>query len=998
MKTLSICTFLFSIAIPIHTQTSAAAAPQDTPYAVVSRGPHSSVWERKTYSQVPSGDWVTNVDHYVETATGLNYWDPGTGQYQPSSENIVAISGGAAAQYGQHKVTFASDLATAGAIGLQTPDGQQLSLHLLGLCYADQSSGKSVWIAEVTNSIGQIIGSNQVWYGNAFSGISGSVSYVNTLQGLEQNVVLEAQPSPPEAYGLSSATSVLQAITEFVSPPAPAITTNATDGGETLQFGTMQFARGSAFLMGNNSGGVAVQKQWVTQNGRWFLVEQVPIAQIARQLDALPTAQTASIKRKRGSVLNVVSKRRLWPAGFAKNTSKGAKMLSRGNFQQGNSTGKQAERAPSAPAFVLDYVTLNTSQSNMLFQADTTYFLSGNVSLYGTNTVFEGGTVLKYTNGASLTVDTPVSWLAGPYRPVLMLSMDDNSCGDGISGSTGNPGNSYFAATALFFDGTSALTNLSIENLRIANASVGVALNGQSGHVLDDVQLVNCGNGIAATNTDFRLHNALFDLVLTNFTGNTATGRVEQLTSDTAVWLNQNITNLFLTNCLLTAVTNLQSCTTAYVTNLPNGSGIFQSVGAGNYYLAADSPYRNAGTTNISADSLRDIANKTTYPPILYSNVVFSNNLTLNPQAQRDYDTPDLGYHYDPIDYLADRFWVTNATLIVTNGAVLAGYNDYDVIVTDGSSINSFGTPLAPNWFTRYSSVQEQPLNLGIGAINPGSAYMVYPYNATNEPAGLFRFTKFSCPAGGGYHVYDNSQNFAFSNLLVQDCEFWGGQNDFSGYNNTFAVLKNSLFARSTISTQSASFTNNNFAVSNNLFWNIQQFSVFPGANSNTWFFFNNDFDNSPVSSGRLVELTINGYNAYLVNTNRLKPTNAFDIVTNTDIAYQTGPLGAFYQPTNSMNLINLGSTNANLVGLYHYTTTTNELKESNSIVDIGYHYVALDGNGNPVDSNGDGIPDYLEDANGNGLVDSGEIGWNINGDLGLKVFITRPKNNSIIP
>jgi len=69
-----------------------------------------------------------------------------------------------------------------------------------------------------------------------------------------------------------------------------------------------------------------------------------------------------------------------------------------------------------------------------------------------------------------------------------------------------------------------------------------------------------------------------------------------------------------------------------------------------------------------------------------------------------------------------------------------------------------------------------------------------------------------------------------------------------------------------------------------------------------------------------------------------------------------------------------------------------------NSIVDIGYHYVSTDTIGIPIDTNGDGIPDYISDANGNGLVDSGEIGWNITGDLGLQVIITRPRAGSILP
>ena len=112
---------------------------------------------------------------------------------------------------------------------------------------------------------------------------------------------------------------------------------------------------------------------------------------------------------------------------------------------------------------------------------------------------------------------------------------------------------------------------------------------------------------------------------------------------------------------------------------------------------------------------------------------------------------------------------------------------------------------------------------------------------------------------------------------------------------------------------------------------------------------------------------------------------------------WQISWFGNYYQTTNSW-LINKGDVTADQVGLYQFTTQTNQLKETNSIVDLGYHYVATDSYGNPLDTNGDGIPDYLEDANGNGLVDSGEIGWNIVGDLGLQVIITRPRNGSIMP
>src|SRR2546422_2101856 len=124
----------------------------------------------------------------------------------------------------------------------------------------------------------------------------------------------------------------------------------------------------------------------------------------------------------------------------------------------------------------------------------------------------------------------------------------------------------------------------------------------------------------------------------------------------------------------------------------------------------------------------------------------------------------------------------------------------------------------------------------------------------------------------------------------------------------------------------------------------------------------------------------LGGHNAFVTNYDRLHPPSASDIVLTNVPDYQTGPLGDYYYPTNGYNLfrlLNAGTTNADLLGLYHYTLTTNQVKETNSLVDIGWHPVAVNPtNLAPWDTDAGGVPDYLEDANGSGSNDLGESDW----------------------
>jgi hypothetical protein len=990
MKTLFFTALLFLGATRIYSQANQGNSeiPQDTEYAIASRQANSITWQRTTYERDPDGNVVGRVHQYNEVATGLNFKNPDTGEWEASSEEIEQISGGAVAQHGQHKVIFAGDIATYGAIDMETPNGQRLQSHLIGLSYFDRSSGQSVFIAEITNSIGQLIGNNQVWYDDAFAGLKAGVRYTYTREGFEQDVILEEQPLAPEAYGLNSSTTVLQAFTEFISPPTPTILTNSLGNqlsDETLCFGTMRVGRGRAFLTGNNSSSCPVCKEWVTLEGRHFLIEEVPITQIATELQTLPQYQ-ASL-RVSNSVVNVVSKKRLLPA---------QPLAKAGKAQM-----KLAKLADLKPGFVIDYTSLNSSLTNYTFQSGATYYISGNVDLYGAATAFEGDAVLKYASGANLTVNTPVTWQAGAYRPVVMVAMDDNTVGEPISGSTGSPGNGYYAGKALYFDGTSASASLTVDNLRILNAKAGVVINGSSGHLLKNIQALVCNSGIAATNTDFTLHNALFDRVLTNFTGLSATAYVEHLTASKSLWLNKDIgSNLFLTNCLLVAVTNLGSCTTGSVAVLTSASNPFQTVGGGSFYLATNSPYRNFGTTNISADTLAILSHKTTYPPIVYADTSIDIVTTFNPVVQRDFDVPDLGYHYDPLDY-AFSGTAVNTNINFSAGTAVGwfclGSDTYGLHLADKQIATFDGTVTSPSCFVRSSTVQEG------GNGNWTKSWAIsgfigtadqYSYNVALSPELRIRFT--DCSAfSSGEQIFRDSSGYII--IRANNCRITGGNQ--VGYIISY-YLTNCLIDGGQMGTV-AGWTGNEMYLRNCTMHEdvlyidryhspAMQVSIRDCALDQVTVYTNSDsFITNP-------SYTDFDYNAY-TNAATFFPLGSSHDQKSVTFDWQTGPLGNFYLPWYSA-LIDHGSRTADQAGLYHFTTQTDQTKEANSTVDIGYHYVALDGYGNPIDTDGDGTPDYIEDANGNGAVDSGETDWQSATDLGLKVVITRPKNNSVIP
>ena len=927
-----------------------------------------------------------------------------------SSEQIEISQDGssASATNGQHQVYFPGDI-YSGVIKLVTPDGETLQSQPIGLSYFDGTN--SVLIAMVTNSTGAILPSgNQVTYTNAFDGLDADMLYTYTKAGFEQDVILQQQPPDPASLGLNPQTTRLQVLTEFFNPPQPDVTavTVPTAAGnledDYLSFGAMGMGQGKAFLLGTNSPPVEVSKQWLTMNERQFLVEEVPIVSIASEIDTLPPYLAQASARTK----LVVSRNLILPPQRLTHTSPKTTFLAK------------AVRPNSG--LVLDYVAM-TSQTNYTFQGDTTYYISGAVNFHGTNT-FEGGAVIKYTNGASLTVTVSslplvINWLGSAYRPVVFTAKDDNSVGEAIGGSTGNPTN-YYAATALDIIAPSVTPTIS--NFRIAYAAQAIMLTGTSPNLYNG-QIVNCQNGICTGGSSSSLRNMLFANVRTNL-ANLQGGNLQaqNVTFSGSIYLETEPSlnsSVYYANCIFANITNLTNnpamglngdhngfyLTQPFGTST-NGSSVFpfQSVGAGNYYLISGCAFTNAGTTNIDATLLASLAQKTCYPPIVYSNQTFTTNLILGPQALRDTNAaPDLGYHYDPLDY-AFGGCLANSNVTFTTGTAVgwfrttSGYSGYEGqgLYMHTNSVAAFqGTATAPDYWVRCNSVQEEGANApwqggyGPGGLTGGDDDQ-YNYQIAGSAEVHLSFTRCSELAGEqGGHFRDD---WGYLIVRANHCEFYEG--GIGGY--IISCYFTNCFMGRMQGGQAAGWPGNQYII-RNCTWIGGGLSFSPyydpiPISVRDCAFEGTTFTISSYGTGTNADYD---YNAYTNGAPELPTGGTHNITNIVSFNWQSSWFGNYYQSTNSP-LLYKGDVLASQLGLYHFTIQTNQLPEGTNTVSIGYHYVATDAYGNPLDSNGDGIPDYLEDANGDGIYDSGDLGdWQ---NLNLNVIITRPRNGSILP
>ena len=956
----------------------------------------------------------------IAVTTGMNYWNGE--QWTPSDPSFETGRNGFTARHLQHKVQLPPDINSS--LTIVSPDGLTIESTPVAIALYDAASGVSAIIANVTNSTGVLVNNQTVVYPDAFVGACADIVYSVDRGSFSQDVLLTGFLNPAD-YGFPTNTTRIQIITELYDLPQPDVivrplrvernqgirrnmaTPDLVDN--VLGFGELVFATGRASRMvsgalSSEPSTTVAKEIFTTSKGRKFLIESVVYADIWQQLASLPPctgkpSQGAFRQGKQPTAL------------YAAIPSPGRATQAKAPPRQRSSTLAMTDY-PHRAGVVIDYVATigGTLGSSTLFQGDTTYFISNSVTC-NSSVVIEGGAVFKFSTNASaayIKVNSSLTCKTDMYRPAVFTAVDDDSVGTSLSGYTTNYTGVInpkgYANPALWVNGVT----LALSNLRFSYCQEAVRFDTCTGNTISHSQLINCIRGLVITGcwgsgggcyTPLVANNALIGRVGTSIkddSANSTTLQFNHCTIDTA-------TNLFsasasaqgnFVNCILANITSLSTGSptlsgnnNAFYNSSTLGTQIytcssspFQTVGNASYYLSPNCGLFGIGVTNALQP---DLAKRTTYPPVVFNGAptVLSANLVLNPEVPRDTGTPTLGYHYDPIDFAFGSIYVSNATITVSPGTAIACFGGtnaapYGIAVAQSGSLLCQGTPTNRCQMFSFNTVHEPSATNWV----PLRTYGLLQANWSGLPnADIIqcRFVNWSilaqdCPHYGDWgSAYQQVPNF-------QDCEFRGG----SIFAETFgANMTNCLLDRVNSYIWDASLLLG-LAPATNCIRNC----TFHGGSVDFYMGLTNCvvrdnlFDKTTIFDEGSVTY-LGGYNGYITNCNVLTITNNNITLASSPI-YLLSSIGSYYLPTNSP-LVNAGSATADQVGMYHYTTSTNQVKETNSTVDCGYHYVALGTNAAPADYTADGLPDYIANSTGDGNTNNGFSNWMVSSTAG---------------
>ncbi len=415
--------------------TSLAGPDSASKVTVLERGPNHRLVRHVSWQTNATGQIAARTNTYTELGTGMHYQENGVWKESKAEIEILPNGAGAVARQGGHKVIFAQNLNTEGAIDMETPDGQRLRSHILALGYYDRATGRSEIIAQVKSSEGELQGDNQVIYPDAFAGLAVDVRFTYRKSGFEQDVILRSQPPAPEKFGMNPKTTRLEVFTEFLNAPEPVKTVSPVSGtsltDEKLTFGRMSMGRGRAFPLGRSESrrpGVSTGKSWINVEGRQILIEEVEYQSVEKDLKALPVPlKTAELKSKITHAL-LVDGRNI-PGKLVAAKTKTPKPM------------RLAGAPRSEVGFVLDYIAVQEwPEEDAVFESGQTYFISAGFWPY--TLTIQAGAVIKFADdpdyggwGHTLAGNGVLTCPGSGFA--TLTSMHDNTIGETIEGSTG---------------------------------------------------------------------------------------------------------------------------------------------------------------------------------------------------------------------------------------------------------------------------------------------------------------------------------------------------------------------------------------------------------------------------------------------------------------------------------------------------------------------------------------------------------------------------------
>ena len=756
-----------------------------------------------------------------------------------------------------------------------------------------------------------------------------------------------------------------------------------------------------------------VAKHWLEQGGRTILCEGVRFAAVSDMLAELPQP-----KKERADL----------PARFPAQGRIAASARSGGRqipqLHPASALDEQIAKiqyakpetllAMASPGFVMDYQTLNTVPA-YTFEAGRTYLIQSDMVIRGT-TLIEGGTIIKYARSTdartvqlrclgSVVCDTD------PYRPAIFTAKDDHQYG--VSFWSNSPVSGYYALRAIWIEPSGE--PVTIEHIRIKYATNGIFFDNSPGAKLRHSQFIGCRHPVATQHQDLEVENVLIDdfgvyafwamhswPAETILPGQEVNIHASHVTVSNGPWLAWNshwdghMGTTEFKNSLLVNVNGgyvdgsfypgdigdifVQS---PFLQNVPHTS-VFATQNLGRFYLPAGSPYRDAGHAPVDPLLALDLRQRTTSAPNLVQGYVSG---PMGPFVALDDDgSLDLGYHYARIDH-AIHYAIANANVTVGPGTVvscsgalgmqvgashwhswwsprkritLQGEPGNHVLCVDDDTVQEQSPP--PNVYRSTMMRFNERYTTNELRASFTDVYGIGRHSPIEVPYGIERFAdvefRDSTFQGVNFWIrlYTSSDRFRAVNVLFKECFGVGFDGDAG-----IVRLSNCLFYRSPVS-----LYGNNASLYH---WSIE----------------NSVFDQSRLYGDGLwnmgpSQFQKNAFVGYLPWGDwpywQMRPT----LTLATPYAWQSGPLGEFYQPSSNNPLLNAGSRNANLgwgdFRLAHHTVRDDLQPEGNTRIDLGYHYIATDTNGNALDDNLDGIPNYVQDTNGNGVVDNGEVAW----------------------